>query len=81
MGAGFASSTALTGCGSSLTLNILGSYFPTWMLCAIAGVIFAVVSQRLLAYCDIDRQLPVRALVYLSLAAAFAFALWLVWLS
>ena len=70
----------LTGCHGSLTVNVLGSYFPTWMLCAIAGVILAVIAQRLLALWGIDGLLPVRALTYLSMALSFAFALWLLWL-
>jgi hypothetical protein len=51
------------------------------MLCAIAGLIFAILAHRLFASWGIDDLLPVRALVYLSLTAGFGFATWLVWLS
>jgi hypothetical protein len=72
---------ALSGCSGAPSLNILGSYFPSWMLCAIAGLIFAILAHRLFASWGIDALLPVRALVYLSLTAGFGFATWLVWLS
>lgn len=71
----------LSGCSDSLALNILGSYFPSWMVCAIAGVVFSIIAQRVLAVVGVDGLLPVRAVVYLSIALAFAFAMWLVWLS
>jgi len=30
------------------TLDLLGSYFPAWMLCAAAGVVAAVVVRQVL---------------------------------
>ena len=33
----------------SPTLDLLGSYFPAWMLCAAAGVVATVVSGMLIA--------------------------------
>jgi hypothetical protein len=74
-------STALAGCSGAPSQNILGAYFPSWMLCALAGLILASASQRLFAVLGLDQLLPVRALVYLALAVAFSFATWLAWLS
>ncbi len=72
---------ALSGCSAAPSQNIFGSYFPSWMLCAIAGLIVAVAAQRILAALNIDPLLPARPLVYLALATAFGFAMWLLWLS
>lgn len=71
---------ALAGCSGAPSLNILGSYFPSWMLCALAGIGAAVLVRQGLAAIGIDKALPAPLLVYLAFAAFFAFATWLVWL-
>jgi len=80
LGAGLALSFALAGCSQAPSQNILGSYFPSWMLCALAGIGLTVVARQLLGAVGLDRALPVPLLVYLALATAFAFATWLLWL-
>jgi len=72
--------TGLAGCTAAPSQNILGSYFPTWMICALAGSGAAVVVRQLLIAVGIDKTLPVPVIVYLALAVAFAFAIWLLWL-
>ena len=32
----------VAGCSSAPTMDLLGSYFPAWMLCAAAGIVAAV---------------------------------------
>lgn len=71
---------SLTGCAGSPTLNVFGSFFPSWMLCALAGLILTVVTHRILATTGIDKTVPAPFLVYVSLSAAFTFAAWLIWL-
>ncbi len=39
---------ALTACSASPSRNILGSYFPTWMICALLGLVVVVVLRALL---------------------------------
>lgn len=70
----------LAGCNAAPSQNILGSYFPSWMICALAGGGAAVVARQLLIAVGLDRTLPVPVVVYLALAVAFAFAAWLLWL-
>ncbi|MDR3518357.1 MAG: YtcA family lipoprotein [Azospirillaceae bacterium] len=70
----------VTGCSAAPSQNILGSYFPSWMICALAGVGATVVARVLLVALGIDRTLPIPLVVYLSLTIAFAFAVWLLWL-
>ena len=72
--------TPLGGCAGSPTLNVFGSFFPSWMLCVVAGVILTVVAHRILAKTAVDKSIPAPFLVYVSLTAAFTFAIWLVWL-
>lgn len=62
-------------------VNILGFFFPSWMLCTIAGMILAVVAKQVLAVAGIDKSLPAPLLVYLAFTATFTFLAWLIWLS
>jgi hypothetical protein len=64
----------ITGCGRAPSFNIVGSYFPAWLLCLVVAVLLTVVSRALLnRYGEI--VWPV--LVYPSLTAIFALASWL----
>jgi len=54
----------------------MGSLFPAWLLCIALGILLAVVTRWLLLWFRI--QLLLSALAYPSLAAAFTFAIWLV---
>jgi hypothetical protein len=70
----------LAGCNAAPSQNILGSYFPSWMLCALAGIGATIVLRQLLVLVGLDKALPVPLLVYLAFTVAFAFATWLIWL-
>ncbi len=70
-----------TGCAGAPAHDILGSYFPSWMICALLGLIFAIAVRRILVATNVDEFVPAPVLVYLVMAVAFAFALWLLWLS
>jgi YtcA family len=36
------------GCSGGPAHDILGSYFPSWMICALLGLLFALVVRRIL---------------------------------
>jgi hypothetical protein len=64
----------LTGCGRAPSFDILGSFFPAWLLCFIVAILLTVASRELLRrYVEI--AWPV--ITYPSLTALFAFGLWL----
>ena len=67
----------LAGCARAPTFNILGSYFPAWLLCILAGIVGASALSALLG--KLRRQHLVRwtIVVYPCLAASIAFTLWL----
>src|SRR5262249_55023501 len=71
----------LIGCSSAPSRNILGSYFPSWMICALIGMVLTVVVRVLLAKTGIDAVLPMPIVVYLAFAIAFSLAIWLLWLA
>ena len=59
------------------SIVVFGSYFPAWIVCAIAGVLGAVVARFILARLGVDEFLPLRLLVYLCLAIVFGLGVWL----
>jgi hypothetical protein len=70
----------LAGCTGAPSENILGSYFPSWMLCVLAGIGAAILVRQGLVAVGIDKALPAPLLVYLAFTVFFAFAIWLAWL-
>jgi YtcA family len=73
--------SALSGCDGAPSRNILGSYFPSWMLCAVAGIVFALLVRALLKSSGLLQELPLPFVVILAIACAGTFATWLIWLS
>lgn len=65
----------LGGCAArtSPSLPLFGAYFPSWLICATAGIIGAIVLRALFIRVGIDDLLPWRLIVYVSLAAAIGF--------
>jgi hypothetical protein len=59
------------------TLDLLGSYFPAWMLCAAAGIVAAVVVRQVLAIGGVAEYVVAPLLTYAGLALS---ATWLIWL-
>jgi FtsH-binding integral membrane protein len=72
--------TALTACSTSPSRNILGSYFPSWMICALAGLVGVVALRAVLGKAGIDAALPMPVVVYLCTWLAVTLAIWLLWL-
>ena len=64
----------LTGCARAPSFDILGSFFPAWLLCLVVAILVSVVTLRILSRYIVIAW-PVVA--YPSLAALFTFALWL----
>jgi hypothetical protein len=72
---------ALAGCSRAPTFNILGSFFPAWLICMIAGVALAAVANRVLAFFKLDTEIAWSIIVYPGLALFFACTLWLIFFS
>jgi YtcA family len=71
----------LSGCDGAPSRNILGSYFPSWMICALLGVGLALAARTIFKHSGVIEEIPVPFVVILAIACAGTFALWLVWLS
>jgi hypothetical protein len=57
-------------------INIIGSFFPSWMLCLLIGIGAALIVRLLLVRTGIDPYVGPRALVYPSLAILVTLVLW-----
>lgn len=75
------SACALAGCSRAPTFNILGSFFPSWLVCMCVGAILAVVANRIFVHFNIDKDIPWSIVVYPCLGLLFACTLWLVFFS
>ena len=73
--------TLLSGCSSAPSRSILGSYFPSWMICVLVAMCLTIVVRVVLAKVGMEDELPAPIVVYLAFTLAFSFALWLLWLS
>jgi YtcA family len=66
----------LASCSRAPSFDILGSYFPAWLVCLTLAILLTFLARWLLLRGQIPVVLPI--LVYPSLTALFTFALWLV---
>jgi hypothetical protein len=62
----------------SPSIDVLGSYFPAWLLCIVVGVILTIVARLLFIAWKLDAYLFPAPIVYPCLAAVFAMAVWLI---
>jgi len=60
-------------------INVIGSFFPSWMLCAAIGIVIAVIARQVFLRVGVDPYVGPRALVYPSLALLVTLALWVTW--
>ncbi len=77
----FAWSCFLCGCSRSPSIDVLGSYFPAWLLCSLIGIAFAVVMHFVLVRVKLDSAIPIKTLVYPCLAALCTFLVWILFFS
>jgi hypothetical protein len=73
--------TSLPGCDGAPSRNIMGSYFPSWMVCALVGIAVAAIARVILKSTGILQELPAPFVVFLAIGCAATFALWLLWLA
>jgi len=61
----------------SLTVDILGSYFPAWMVCIVSGLTLTLVSHWIIQACNLKAYVGPAPLIYSSLMIIFTFATWI----
>ena len=71
----------IAGCSHSPSLDLLGSYFPAWMLCAVIGIVASVIIRQILALIGINEYVIAPLLTYVALALFVTLLVWLLWFS
>ena len=71
----------LGGCsqGGAPSLVLFGAFFPDWMLCAVLGIVVAIVARIAFGATGLAAVLPYQLLVCISIGLIFALLAWLIW--
>jgi hypothetical protein len=69
-------SLPLAGCSRAPSVDVLGSFFPAWLVCFAGAVLFTALTRTVLLRFQMKVDLAV--LAYPSLTAFLTFALWLI---
>jgi YtcA family len=72
-----AAAMLIAGCSRAPTFNLLGSFFPAWILCGVIGILLTVAVRLFFVRIKLEQQLKPLIVVYTCLAALFTFTLWL----
>ena len=62
----------------SPTVDILGSYFPAWMICIISGLTLTLIAHWIVQVGRLKPYLGPAPLIYSGLMIIFTFATWIV---
>lgn len=71
----------LAGCrfdAHSPTVDVIGSYFPAWMVCIVLGLLLTLVTRLILMGFKIDEYLRPALLVYLCMMISYTLLTWLI---
>jgi hypothetical protein len=61
----------------SLTVDVLGSYFPAWMVCILSGLALTLIAHWIVQVGNLKPYLGPAPLIYSSLMIIFTFATWI----
>ena len=61
----------------SPTVDVLGSYFPAWMVCILSGVALTFVAHWVVQVCNLTPYIGPAPLIYSCLMIIFTFATWI----
>ena len=62
----------------SPTIDILGSYFPAWMICIVSGLTLTLVSRWIVRAYHLEAYASPTPLIYSCLAIIYTFVTWIV---
>ena len=68
----------LTGCFRSPSFNVLGSYFPGWILCIVLAIGATALLHTFLKHMQWERSIPALPLFYVSMALLIACSFYLI---
>ena len=62
----------------SPTIDVLGSYFPAWMICIVSGLTLTLVSRWLIRAYHLEPYASPAPLIYSSLTIIYTFVTWII---
>ena len=62
----------------SLTVDIVGSYFPAWMVCIVSGLTLTLIAHWIVQVGQLKPYIGPAPLIYSCLMLIFTFATWIV---
>ncbi|MGH9397978.1 MAG: YtcA family lipoprotein [Terriglobia bacterium] len=68
----------LNGCGHSPSFNVLGSFFPGWIMAVLLGIVCALCARFLLVRLGWERRFAALPLLYFSITVLAASLVWLI---
>ena len=71
---------SLAGCRVGPSIDVLGSFFPAWMLATVIGLVITGVVRQLFLATDLHAYLRPRGLVYACLIILSTLTTWLLFL-
>ena len=69
---------AASGCSGPPTFNVLGSYFPSWLVCLGISIVLTFLAHAFVTRKNLADQLWPLPVVYTSLLCLFSCTLWLI---
>ena len=61
----------------SPTIDLLGSYFPAWMICIVSGLTLTLIAHWIVELRDLKSFIGPAPLIYSSFMIIFTFATWI----
>lgn len=68
---------SLAGCRGTPLFNILGSFFPAWMVCFVAGIVLTLLVRWLFQRTGFEKNIRPLIVVYPALVTFFTCTIWL----
>jgi hypothetical protein len=62
----------------SPTIDILGSYFPAWMICIVAGLTLTLISRWIIRAYHLEPYASPAPLIYTCLTLIYTFGTWII---
>jgi hypothetical protein len=69
---------SLVSCQRAPSIDVLGSFFPAWLLCLTLGIVATTGTRFLLSKLHLEEALSPPIVMYPCVAALFTFGLWLI---
>ena len=64
------------GCARAPSINILGAFFPAWMLCVVVGIVLTMVLRMVLVATKVDGYIGPRGIIYPALTLLLTLGTW-----